>query len=304
MTEFFPEGILLNTSENKAATSSLAALYEAMYKQKILEGRAVMCSKEHDLIVDLGGIRGVIPREEGALGIREGYVRDIAVITRVNRPVSFVVTDISDNKNVRLSRRLAQQLCSDNYISRLVPGDIINARITHFESFGAFADIGCGTAALLPISNMSVSRINHPSERFSVGEDIKAIVSSTENGRICLSHKELLGTWEENASRFEIGQTVTGVIRSIESYGAFVELTPNLAGLAELKSGIRVGMQVSVYIKNIIPEKMKVKLIIIDSFESETNKPQNTGYFFTGTKINRFTYSPECCSRVIETVFI
>ena len=124
------------------------------------------------------------------------------------------------------------------YVSTLVPGDIVNARITHLETFGAFADIGCGIVSLLPIDMISVSRIDHPRERFSVGMDITAVIKAIDNGRISLTHKELLGTWEENAALFSPGETVAGIIRSVESYGAFVELTPNLAGLAEIKEGI------------------------------------------------------------------
>ena len=60
--------------------------------------------------------------------------------------------------------------------------------------------------------------------------DIFGVVSSLENNRICLSQRELLGTWEENAALFSQGETVAGVVRSVESYGIFVELTPNLAG--------------------------------------------------------------------------
>ncbi len=90
----------------------------------------------------------------------------------------------------------------DSFISSLRKGDVVDAKITHLESFGAFADIGCGIVALMPIDAISVSRIEHPKERFSVGMDIRAVVRSKENGRISLSHKELLGTWEQNAARF------------------------------------------------------------------------------------------------------
>ena len=94
------------------------------------------------------------------------------------------------------------------------------------EPFGAFADIGCGVVSLLPIDAISVSRIDHPRERFSVGMDIRAMVRSVENRRITLSHKELLGTWEENAAAFAPGETVAGIVRSVEPYGIFVELAP------------------------------------------------------------------------------
>lgn len=161
------------------------------------------------------------------------------MISRVNRPVCFVVTEIKTDPNGNeyavLSREKAQRKCLDNYISTLVPGDIVNARVTRLESFGAFVDIGCGIIALLPIDAISVSRIEHPKERFSEGMDIRAVIRSIENGRINLSHKELLGTWEQNAAAFSPGETVSGIIRSVESYGAFVELSPNLAGLAEIK---------------------------------------------------------------------
>ena len=205
MSEYLPEGKLLNTGENRRFMRSERLLREAMESQKILEARATLCDASHNLCVDLGCMRGVIPREEGALGIKDGSVRDIAVISRVNRPVCFTVQSIEADDNgepfALLSRAAAQKLCLDNYVSRL--------------SRGAFADIGCGIAALLPIDAISVSRIEHPRERFSVGMDIKAIIRSIENGRISLSHKELLGTWEENAAAFSAGETVAGV------HGAF-----------------------------------------------------------------------------------
>lgn len=83
--------------------------------------------------------------------------------------------------------------------------------------------------------------------------------------RVILSYKELLGTWEENVKTFEEGSTVVGIAREVEKSknGIFIELTPNLVGLAEYKEGIDYGQKVKVYIKKIIPEKKKVKLMII-----------------------------------------
>ncbi|MDP4120213.1 MAG: S1 RNA-binding domain-containing protein [Bacillota bacterium] len=306
MIEFYPEGRLIDKIENQNSLRSIAHLAEACREEKILEARAVVCDSKHNLIVDLGCARGVIPREEGAVGIKEGTVRDIAVISRVNRPICFVVTGFErDEKGlltVLLSRRKAQQMCIDGYISKLHPGDVVDARITHLEAFGAFADIGCGIASLMPIDTISVSRIEHPRERFCVGMDIKAVVKLVENGRISLTHKELLGTWEENAKMFAPGETVAGIVRSVEDYGAFVELTPNLAGLAEARDGIHPGQQASVYIKNIIPNRMKVKLIIIDTFEYDYNPP-SPKYYFEGEHMDNFLYSPPDADKIIETVF-
>ena len=306
-TQFYPEGHRLNSPEDLAAIGSPAALGEAMREGRILEARAVMCDSAHDLIVDLGCMRGIIPREEGALGIREGTVRDIAILSRVNRPVSFIVRDFIRDGEGRvtalLSRRAAQERCQREYIERLAPGDVIPARVTHLEPFGAFADIGCGIPALLPIDSISVSRIGHPKERFLPGMDIRAVVRSRENGRVNLTHKELLGTWAENAGRFQAGETVGGVIRSIENYGVFVELAPNLAGLAETRENIFPGQQASVFIKSVLPQRMKVKLIIIETFDSEPRRPQPPEYFFSGVHMEEFVYSPPESEKLIRTVF-
>ena len=305
MTSFLPEGKRIHNAANISFVSSCEGLRTAMEREEILEAKAISCDNEHNLRVDLPGIRGVIPREEGALGIRDGSVRDIALLSRVGRAVCFTVKDlISDDNRVTaiLSRADAQQRCAERYLGTLRPGDVIPARVTHLEPFGAFCDIGCGLIALMPIDAISVSRIEHPDERFTVGMDIFAVVKSIVGNRVTLSHKELLGTWEENIARFAVGDTVTGVIRSIENYGAFVELAPNLAGLAELRDNIHVGNIAAVYIKSILPQKMKVKLIIIDHFY-EPRLPSAPAYFITGGHIDKFIYSPSDCDRMIMTEF-
>ena len=307
MTDYLPEGRRIDTYENLEQLSSLKSLNDAMRDGKILEARATVCDQSHNLIVDLGFMKGIIRREEGAIGIREGKVRDIAVISRVNRPVCFVVKgftkDPKGNNIAVLSREEAQIRCQNNYISKLKTGDIIDAKITHLENFGAFADIGCGIVALIPIDSISVSRIEHPRERFSVGMNIKAIVKSIDGGRISLSHKELLGTWEENAALFSTGETVGGIVRSIEPYGIFIELAPNLAGLAEPRENVRVGQAASVYIKALIPEKMKVKLIIVDVFENSVF-PSKINYFITSGRLTKWVYSTNECYKNICSEFV
>lgn len=306
MSEFYPEGELISTEENRRATADEQALKDCMLSGKILEAPCIVCDSKHNLIVDFGFIKGIIPRTEGAIGIDDGSTRDIALISRVNKAVCFKITAITNNeygeKIALLSRRSAQQECLDTYISKLTPGDIINAKVTHLEQFGSFVDIGCGIPSLIPIDAISVSRINHPSNRMSVGQKIKAAVKGIENGKVSLSHKELLGTWAENAAFFNVGETVTGYIRSIESYGVFVELTPNLAGLAELKEGIHINQHASVFIKAIIPEKMKVKLIIVDAFDSGYSSG-SFKYFIESGHIDSWVYSTPESDKIIKTVF-
>lgn len=306
MNVFLPEGKKIKNADNLAALNSPESLRTAMERGDILEARARLCDSDHNLIVDLHGIRGVIPREEGAVGIKEGNVRDIAVISRVGKPVCFTVKELLRDglsTTAILSRTDAQRRCIEGYLDHLSVGDVIPAKVTHLEPFGAFCDIGCGIVALMPIDAISVSRIEHPDERFTVGMDIYAVIKSKTENRITLSHKELLGSWQENAERFSVGETVTGVIRSIENYGAFVELTPNLAGLAELRDNLHVGDTASVYIKSILPQKMKIKLIIIDNFR-EPHPLSPPDYSITSGHIDRFIYSPPECGRIIMTEFL
>lgn len=305
MKRFLPEGSLINTAENINALRDPHSLAEAMRSRKILEARVSICTSSHDLIVDIPGMNAVIPREEGAVGISDGTTRDIALITKVNKPVCFRVISIKEiagKQTAILSRRSVQQDYIDSFTYSLRPGDIISAKVTHLEQFGAFVDIGCGIPSLIPIDSISVSRISHPSDRFSVGQDIRAVVKGINGSRVWLSHKELLGTWTENAALFSCGETVSGTIRSVEEYGIFVELMPNLAGLAEPRTGVREGQHAGVYIKALIPEKMKVKLILVDVFDDDSPLPP-IKYFASGDHIDRWTYSTSCSEKTIETQF-
>ena len=305
---FLPEGHLLNTKENTFLTANMQGLKRAFSENTTIEAIATVCDMHHNLIIDFNGTKGIIPREECAIGIAEGFVRDIAIISKVNKPVSFKVTGFStDNAGstiVMLSRVKAQVECTENYVSKLEIGTIIPAKITYLDTFGAFVDIGCGVVSLVPIDLISISRISHPKDRFTVGQDIFCVVKSfSDNNKICLSHKELLGSWEDNAKLFNIGETVKGVVRSVEEYGIFIELSPNLAGLAEFVEGVKVGQCATVYIKNIIPEKMKVKLVIIDTFDDVYKAPLS--YYLTpeNKSISEWIYSPETSFKSIVSYF-
>jgi len=263
-----------------------------------------------DLQIELGGgIRGIIDRAEVCYSPDNSPVKDIAVITRVGKPVQCKVLGFRRGEQgeiiARLSRKAAQQECSERYICRLRMGDIIPARVTHLEPFGAFVDIGCGIVSLITVDCISVSRISHPKDRFTPGEFILSVVRQidSDTGRIYMSHRELLGTWEENAARFAVAQTVTGIIRSIEDYGVFVELTPNLAGLAEYREDCIPGSGCSVYIKSIIPERMKIKLVMIDTCSTPPPMPIRYMTPPASTHMDHWLYSPACCRRKIESLF-
>ena len=114
------------------------------------------------------------------------------------------------------------------------------------------------------------------------------------------------------ANHYQAGHTVSGIIRSIESYGVFIELAPNLAGLAELREddiktkNIEVGMRAAVYIKSISPEKMKIKLVLVDTYNDECINVDSPQYYIDTNSVkhmNYWRYSPDCSKKVVETIF-
>lgn len=294
---FLPEGRLLYTSENQKACASRRSLMRAMSTGQILEGRALLCGTEHNLIVQVGPFTGSIPREETAIGITEGTTREIAILSRVGRPVCFTITAVEGperSPSLLLSRRCAQKQALAHILNTWQAGDIVPASVTHMEPFGAFVDIGCGIPSMIGIENLSISRIPHPCCRFTLGQRIFALVTGIDPslGRVTLSHKELLGTWAENTACLEAGMTVPGYVRSIKEYGAFIELFPNLSGLAEPKEGLREGDRVSVYIKSIFHDRHKIKLRVLERLPHEETPPA-LNYFRRSGSLYNWTYIPQ-----------
>ena len=298
---FPPEGL------HPHANHTLQSLKSAAETGEILEGFVQRCSADLTLHLSLNGIPAEIPRSEANAPWINGASRDISVLSLVGKQISFTVKSVcADEKGaplVLLSRRDAQERAMERFLKSLKPGMILTCRILRTEPFGAFADIGCGIVALLPIERISVSRIAHPAERFRAGDTVLAAVLSfdPQRRRITLTQRELLGTWMENASRFSPGETVRGTVRSIQDYGAFIELTPNLSGLADSSPDLCPGDGVSVYIKSLRPENMKIKLHIIERLPQKAPDPLQ--YQITDGQLERWVYSPPNCEKIVETDF-
>ena len=266
-----------------AARLTAAELRAAMANREILQATALAFDTQRQLRFELGGVKAMMPFAQCADGAESGTVRDIAVLTRVGRPTCFVIDALDTDENgqpvYRLSRAEAQRMCKADYLDTLQPGDI------------------------LPIDCMSVSRISSPADRVSVGQQILCAIKNRDvQGRFVLTIRELLGTWEENAAGFTVGETVVGIVRSVEDYGTFIEIAPNLAGLAESCTGLTPGQAVSVYIKNILPEKMKIKLVIVNHALSQRHRFE-LKYFITEGHLDHWVYSTPESPKRIETDF-
>jgi len=145
-------------------------------------------------------------------------------------------------------------------------GQVLNGTVKNIKPYGAFIKLENGITGLAYIEDLSVARIKSPEERVKIGQNLQIMVKSIdrEQNRVMLSYKDVLGTWEENAEKFQEGTFAKGIVRETEKNknGIFIELTPNLVGMAEYTEDLEYGQEVNVYIKKIVPERKKIKLLI------------------------------------------
>ena len=274
---------------------SLSFLREAMEQQTILSGTAIRCDGRRDLHLRLGPYDAIMPRWEAVHPSISGSERDIAVLSRAGKESYFTIKSIqiapSGQPKLLLSRRAAQEQAIAWLLENAPPGTVLPARVTHLASFGAFVDLGCGVISMIPLEYLSVSRISHPNRRLQPGQDILVLVKDVDREacRFYLSHRELLGTWLENAAAFSPGDTVTGIVRDIRDYGVFIELTPNLTGLADPCPDVSEGDMATVYIKSIRPETRKIKLQYIQSL-GPAPAPKVPAYFITDGPVTDWIY--------------
>lgn len=281
MLPYRPEGLY-------ATPPSPEILRRSIGTGEIFQAMCVKCDENHDLYVDLGPIQGIIPRGEAALP----EAKEFSILSRVGRPVSFQVLGFDTNGHAILSRRCAQEDARSFFLCALRPGDIIPAVVQNPTPFGVFCDIGCGFTALMPIERCCVSRLQTTADLFYPGQQIYAAILDANDaaGRLTLTGKELLGTWEENRTAFHVGETVTGTVRSVMPYGLFIELTPNLSGLSEPDPRVRQGDRVSVFIRAIQDDRRKIKLNIIEPLPRQPHRQLR--YFLTDGHLQRWEYYP------------
>lgn len=264
--KFIPEGW---NDVNKAF--SIEELNKASINGNIMEAKVTKCDSNYNLYLNLGNnITGIIPREEvEAINIDEtGFPKPNICTSKIDKFVQFKVKDTSRKDAVILSRRAVGKEAMNWMRNDLKEGTCVCGIVKNIRPYGAFVEIGGGIVGLVHIEDISVARIKSPFERFKIGQKINIMVKSIDRktNRVILSYKEMLGTWEENAKDLKEGMEITGIARETEKHknGIFIELKPNLVGLAEYKENIEYGQKVKVYVKRIMPEKRKIKLLIID----------------------------------------
>lgn len=258
--QFVPEGW-----NESIENLNLQKIQEYKEENRTLQGIVQSCDENYNLHIPLGNkIEGIIPRCE-VENMKEGVPDERLCTGKVHKYVQFKIEDIEDN-TILLSRKSVQQEALQYIKHNMQVGEQVTGIVKNIRPYGAFIEIGGGIVGLAHIEDLSVARIKTPYERLKIGQKVNVVVKSIDRytGKINLSYKETLGTWEENAKKFTSGMKVEGIVRETEKNknGIFIELTPNLVGMAEYSEGYLYGQKVNVFIKKIDNEKKKVKLLI------------------------------------------
>ena len=263
--KFIPEGWV----ENKA-DFSLDYLKTAFLNGEIIQGKVTSFDSNYNLHIDLGeNLTGIIPRNEVDFSNCDeyGFTKPSICKNKLNSYVQFKVKEIYSDNQIILSRKKVNEEALEWMNENLKPGQIVKGIVKNIRNYGVFIEIGAGVTGLLHIEDISVSRIKSPEERFKSGQKVNVMIKSIdkEKKQVVLSYKELFGTWEENIENISEKMVLKGIVKEADKQknGLFIELKPNLVGMAEFKEGFNYGQEVEVYVKRIIKEKKKIKLVII-----------------------------------------
>ncbi|MBB5323427.1 small subunit ribosomal protein S1 [Anoxybacillus tepidamans] len=186
------------------------------------------------LVADVG-VRGFIP----ASFVETHFVEDFSDYKGRTLKVKVVELDREKNRVILSHRAVLEQEQEEKRkqaFQNIKAGQVLEGTVRRIADFGVFVDIG-GFDGLVHISQLSHARVAHPSEVVQEGETVKVKVLSVseESGRISLSIKEALpGPWEGISEKLALGDVVTGKVKRLVPFGAFVEIFPGVEGLVHI----------------------------------------------------------------------
>ena len=260
-------------SKRKADEQNAAnRLAEAAKNKEELQAKVVDVVKG-GLVVDVG-MRGFVPASQ----IQTGFVEDLSQFLGKTLRLRLLEFDPGHRKVV-LSQRVIleeeQKVKRDQLLENIQEGDLVTGVVRRLVDFGAFVDIG-GLDGLLHISDMSYTRIKHPSELIKVGDEVEVQVLKVDkqNGKASLGLKQLKASpWSQAAEKYPEGSVVTGKVVRLAPFGAFVQLMDGVDGLVHIsqlaehrvnkvEEVVKVGDMISAKVVSCKPEEKRISLSI------------------------------------------
>jgi small subunit ribosomal protein S1 len=235
--------------------------------------------------VDIGGVVAFLPGSQ--VDIRP--VKDITPLLNVKQPFQILKMDHKQG-NIVVSRRSileeSRQEARDEMLSNIVEGQVLEGIVKNITDYGAFIDLG-SVDGLLHVTDISWSRISHPSEILTLGQklNVKVIKYNEDTKRISLGIKQLESNpWQGVAEKYPAGSKCKGVVTNITDYGAFIELEQGIEGLVHVSEIswakgnthpsrlLAVGQEVQVKVLDMDTDKHRISLGIKQCEENPWNE--------------------------------
>lgn len=225
------------------------------------------------LVADLG-IRAFIP----ASMVEDHFVKDFSKYKGQTLKCKIVEIEPSENRLILSHKVVAEeekQKQKEAVFASIHKGDQIEGTVARLTNFGAFIDLG-GVDGLVHVSEISHTHVAKPSDVLKVGEKVNVLVLSVDpaSNRISLSIKDTLpGPWDDIEDKAPVNSVLTGTVKRLTSFGAFVELFPGVEGLVHISQiahkhiatpheVLKEGDEVKVKVLEVSPENQRIALSI------------------------------------------
>ncbi|MGX4760018.1 30S ribosomal protein S1 [Limosilactobacillus fermentum] len=225
------------------------------------------------LVVD-AGVRGFVP----ASMITDHYVEDLNQFKGEELEFKIIEIEPSENRLILSHKEIVQaqhEEAAKKIFSELAAGDVVEGKVARMTNFGAFIDLG-GVDGLVHVSEIPYDHVDKPADVLEVGQEVKVKVLNVdpERERISLSIKQTLpGPWDDIEEKAAVGTVLTGTVKRLTSFGAFVEVFPGVEGLVHISQishkhiatpadVLEAGQEVKVKVLNVDPERQRLGLSI------------------------------------------
>ena len=225
------------------------------------------------LVVD-AGVRGFVP----ASMITDHYVEDLNQFKGEELEFKIIEIEPSENRLILSHKEIVQaqhEEAAKKIFSELAAGDVVEGKVARMTNFGAFIDLG-GVDGLVHVSEISYDHVDKPADVLEVGQEVKVKVLNVdpERERISLSIKQTLpGPWDDIEEKAAVGTVLTGTVKRLTSFGAFVEVFPGVEGLVHISQishkhiatpadVLEAWQEVKVKVLNVDPERQRLGLSI------------------------------------------
>ena len=268
------DGFITLSKKRYDAQANWDKIAAAKDNGEVLEGKVAEVLNRGVIVVS-DSVRVFIPASQATLS-KNDNLEDLKGNT-----VQFRIIDVDNRRrrvvgSINSVLREARKASRDAFWSQVEVGQKYNGTVVSLTEFGAFVEIAAGVQGLCHKSELSWSRIKHPSEVVAVGDSLEVTIKNidAENKKISLGFKKIEDSpWEILRRDYPVGSTIDVQIVSLTTFGAFAQIIPHIQGLIHIsqianhrvekpQDELNVGDTVTVMITNIDFEKKHVSLSI------------------------------------------